>query len=120
VNVTIKNDNENSVEYYPLDELSCVTFEVTRQGEKVEETAWGRARMDASSVQTKVAKLALLKKGEELSVSINFTRFFDLSLPGKYEIKAKWNGKLEKADKPLSLQTPALACVVEVKPETAK
>lgn len=116
VTCTIRNDSEHPVEYYLVAPQSLgVEVEVLRNGREVETTALGTGHFTPRRFVSGIGMPIQIKKGQEVHVVLNLTRYYDLSLTGAYEIVVMWHGNVVGRDKPVAIRTKPLGFEVREK-----
>lgn len=93
VEVTLVNNGESSVEVTPYGQLKGFAFTVLLNKRECAPTMLYRSWSN-DVVRGRDLPPTLLTKGQESKLLLNFTRLFDLSVPGDYEITVNWIGML--------------------------
>jgi len=117
VTLTLRNDGEQPVRFQSITKrFPCMSVEVTRLGKPVNTTALGTSCLVRNIAFPSGKEPAQLKKGEEIRIVMNLTRYFDLSIGDpQYQIVAKtWTGYFTGIDDFFVLRTEPLDFEVKV------
>lgn len=93
VTLTVTNGSERDVAFFPVvPQCDGIGLDIHQDGKTVAMTRRGDARLSSVSGYVKWLPARTIKKGEKLAIVLNLSRYYDLSIPGEYDLSARWVG----------------------------
>ena len=104
--VTLLNSTKDSIYYVPKSHLPAIKISLTRRDKPVDLTKFGTIHFSEGLIVRDKGQLPVeLKPGQSVHTVLNLTRYYDLSIPGDYQMTAGWSGFIALFDKPIAIKT---------------
>ena len=116
ITIVVRNEGDQAVEFSrTAPQFLGAGFSVVRHRKPVSKTAHGTAYLVPSPYQ-RGRQVVRLKTGQEVRIVADLSRYYDLSLPGKYQIIATWWGTAVGEEEPIQIRTEPLDFQVKIEP----
>ncbi len=116
--ITIRNDRESPIYFFPVSPQGLgFGLLITKNNEPAEMTSLGKAHLIPAS-DPRFSRPIHIKKGQQVRIVANISRYYDLSIPGSYQVVVSWSGWLTHKDGIVLKTKPLDVKIVEDSQET--
>lgn len=104
IELALKNEGTRAIAYGYRGSLRGFAIVILDQkGNRVPLTRWGEMRLGDNDGETGKYVIRDLMPNEVLTININLSRYFDLTMPGTYSLYANWDAEPSSEDRNIKL-----------------